>query len=294
MFTSIIIPNLNSPIIDRTIAGILAQEGFDPAAIEVIVVGRDEPGLVIRQSDTVRLVDTGRPMAPAPARNLGVAHSRGELLCFLDADCIPAADWLARLTAAYAADPGLAILGGGVAFADDNYWTLADNIASFYPYLATTSAGERAQLPSLNLSCRRRVWDRVGPFDERYPFPACEDSDWSTRARLAGYRLQFEPRAVVSHHPARSSLRHLWQHAVRFGYYSIKVDPRYWPIVGRPWPFRSRWALLGTAPGLAAAVTVRAFVRDRALWRHAATAPAVFAAKLGWCWGAARRLGELR
>lgn len=287
MTVSIIVPNLNSPVIGRTLEALEDQIGAS-AAIEVIVVGRDEPGLV-RESDAVRFFDTGRPMPPAPARNRGVAAARGGVLCFLDADCIPAQDWLARHLAAYD-DHETAVVGGGVAFPTDDYWTLADNVASFYPVLASAPAGERELLPSLNLSCRRSVWDRVGGFDERYPFPAAEDADWCLRARRAGYRLRFEPRALVHHYPARATMADLWRHAVRYGEYSTKVDPRYWPVLGRPLVFRHWTLAVAAAPLLALGVTGRAYANHRAMRRYWRVAPAVYLAKLGWCYGAARRL----
>jgi len=48
------------------------------------------------------------------------------------------------------------------------------------------------------LLARREVWERVGLLDERY-FIYAEDADWSLRARAAGYRLLFVPRARLWH-----------------------------------------------------------------------------------------------
>ncbi len=283
---SIIIPNLHSPIIDWVLAAIRFQE-FDLSEVEVLVVGLDGPGLV--QADgLIHLISTNVPVPPAVARNIGAREAQGKVLCFLDADCIPHRRWLRTLLDRYH-DPEVKIVGGGVSFPSGNYWSLADNIATFYPYLHTAPAGTRDQLPSLNLSLRREVWEAVGPFDERYPRPAGEDADWTTRARLAGYTLYFEPRAVVAHHPARATFRDLWNHAVTFGQYSIKVDRRYQEVLGLPFVFRHRIALLAASPVMALWVTARAF-RNRHLWRYLYTFPAVYVAKMGWCWGASMRL----
>lgn len=285
-FVSIIIPNLHSPIIDRVLAAIRAQE-FDLSQAEVLVVGLDGPGLV--QSDGLtRLISTRVPVPPSVARNLGVREARGDILCFLDADCIPCHRWLRTLLERYA-DPSISIVGGGVAFSLNSYWSLADNIATFYPYLHTSPPGTRDQLPSLNLSLRREVWEKVGPFDERYPRPAGEDAEWTTRARLAGYPLHFEPRAFVIHQPSRTTFKDLWNHAVTFGQYSIKVDERYREALNPPFVFRYWPFLLLAGPMMALGVTMRAF-RDRHLWRYLYVFPAVYVAKLGWCWGASQRL----
>ncbi|MEM2370654.1 MAG: glycosyltransferase [Candidatus Bathyarchaeia archaeon] len=284
---SIIIPNLNSPIIDRVLAAIRAQEFDLPYEVEILVVGLDEPRLV-RTDKLTRLISTQVPVPPAVARNLGVREAKGNILCFLDADCIPDRRWLSSLLRRYD-DENVKIVGGGVAFPKSNYWAIADNIATFYPYLHTSPAGTREQLPSLNLSLRREVWEMVGPFDERYPRPAGEDADWTVRARLAGYTLHFEPRAVVMHYSPRSTIRELWNHAVAFGLYSVKVDKRYWEILGIPFLLRHWLFILLAAPAMALWVTGQIF-RNRHLWRYLPMFPAIYLAKLGWCWGAFKRL----
>jgi GT2 family glycosyltransferase len=285
-FVSIIIPNLNSPIINQVLAAIQTQN-FNLSSLEILVVGLDELGLV-QTNELVRLISTRTPVPPAVARNLGVRHAKGDILCFLDADCIPDKRWLSILIDRYN-DNNVNIVGGGVRFWTSNYWTLADNIAIFYPYLHTAPAGTRELLPSLNLSMRREVWEIVGSFDERYPRPAGEDADWAIRARLAGYTLYFEPRAFVTHCPNRSTFRDLWTHSVNFGTYSVKLDKRYHEILGHPFVFQHWLLLLLVAPGVALWATLRVF-QNRHLWRYLHTFPAVYMAKLGWCWGASRRL----
>ena len=284
---SVVIPNLNSPLIADVLAALRTQVAVSRWITEIIIVGKDAPGLV-HADDVVRFVDTGRPVPPAVARNVGVGQSCGDVVCLLDADCIPHRLWLQSLLARYK-DPDVSIVGGGVAFPATGYWRLADNIATFYPYLHTSPPGTRDQLPSLNLSFRHRVWHKVGRFDERYPRPAGEDADWTTRARLAGYQLYFEPGAQVIHHPARTTFIDLWRHAVHFGQYSVKVDERYQASLGQPFVFRSWLLTLLAAPIMASWVVGCAFSHKH-LWRYLHTLPAVYVAKLGWCWGAAKRL----
>ena len=51
---------------------------------------------------------------PGLARNRGVELARAPILAFTDADCLPEPGWAAAILARFAADPGLAILGGEV------------------------------------------------------------------------------------------------------------------------------------------------------------------------------------
>ncbi|RME45969.1 MAG: glycosyltransferase, partial [Chloroflexi bacterium] len=246
MKVSVVIPNLHSPIIDETLRAI-REQAFDLNQVEVIVVGRDRHGLV-REDGLVRFHDTGHPVPPAVARNLGLAQAAGEIVAFTDADCIPAPDWLANLTAAYHARSDRTVVGGSVTPDAENYWTLADNISTFYRFLPSRPPGEQIHLPSLNFSARRQVLEAVGGFDERYPRPSGEDTDLCLRLRRAGHSLYFEPRAVVYHRPPRQSLTALLRHARDFGRYTPRMLPEYGDLLGWPAFLRQPALILALSP----------------------------------------------
>ncbi len=210
---SVVVPDLDSPWIDRTLAA-LADQGAPGPAAEVLVVGRDRPGRVPRDG-SIRLLESERALNPAAARNRGVAAARGARILFTDADCRPLPGWLERLAAALDRSP---VAGGAVTFPHDgDRWALADNIASFHELLADRPAADdsRGQLGSLNLACTRAAWDRVGPFDET--LTTSEDLDWVLRARAAGLATAFVPGAVVEHAAVRRSRADLEAHARWYG-----------------------------------------------------------------------------
>jgi GT2 family glycosyltransferase len=210
---SVLIPDLDSPLIGRTLEALAAQ-GAPGADIEVLVVGRDAPGQVPRPL----LLETAEQLSPAAARNRAVAAARGRLLLFTDADCRPAPGWVAAMTAALQTSP---VAGGAVTFPTapeaTGVWALADNIASFHELLADrpAEADSRRPLGSLNLAVRREAWDRVGPFDET--LPTSEDHDWVLRARRAGLATAFVPGALVEHAAVRAARRDLEEHAAWYG-----------------------------------------------------------------------------
>jgi GT2 family glycosyltransferase len=237
---SVIIPNLHSPLIDQVIAA-LARQTARQLICEVIVVGQDRYG---RVPPSVRLVATEQPLSAGAARNLGAKLACGDILLFLDADCIAAPDLVERLAAQHA--QGRAVVGGSMAIEPRNYWVLCDNLLSFTPFLSQAPAGPRPYLPSFNFSIARALFERVGGFDERFLGAAGEDMDLSVRLIAYGHSLHFEPAASVTHHPARVSARAMSQHLRMFGRAYYKVQRRHASL--------TRSSLASLKPELAGAI----------------------------------------
>ena len=282
---SVVIPSLNSPIIQQTIDAICDQH-YDMQKVETIVVGLDEAGL-IQPRHHVIFDNTIHPFSPAAARNRGAAQARGSIIVFTDADCIPDKDWLKVLAERFE-PPSVNVVGGGVDFDQTGYWALADNLSMFYEYLSTHSPGKRRQLPSLNLAIRSHVFAEVGGFDERYPRPSGEDADLTIRLRKKGYDLDFEPSAIVTHSPPRHRFSDMLRHSYYQGMYSTKIDPRYAEEEGLPGLLRTRPGVILAAPILAGLVSGSIFIKYPDLLRFWYTLPAIYISKIAWCLGAAQ------
>lgn len=284
---SVVIPNLNSPLIDQVLDALRAQT---TPPREVLVVGLDQPGLV-REDGLVRLIATGRRISPAAARNLGASLAVGDYLLFIDADCIAAPDLVERMVERHR--QGCAIVGGGVAVEPGGYWTLCDNLIAFAPTLSVMPPGARSYLPSLNLSIARSLFQSVGGFDTAFPLAAGEDLDLSLRLRRQGHTLYFEPRAIVHHHHRRDSARAIWDHLRDFGRIYAGVQRRYSDMIGSRLNQRlAPWggAIMAAAPLLALWNAIGIFRLAPTLPRYWYALPGMTWGKIAWYWGVAEAL----
>ncbi|HEX8351283.1 MAG TPA: glycosyltransferase family 2 protein [Pyrinomonadaceae bacterium] len=76
-------------------------------------------------------------------------------------------------------------------------------LAEHFDYARRRAVG---MLSGAAMLVRREVVDEVGGFDERFHMYG-EDNEWCLRITRAGWRLVFEPGAVVMHHGAASSVK---------------------------------------------------------------------------------------
>ncbi len=153
----------------------------------------------------------GNELPLAAARNAAVIHAPGDDLVFLDVDCIPAPDLLARYRSALA-DHAAVLHQGEVLYLPEG---AAHGEASFaqlaragkpHPLHERRQAGEpipHALFWSLNFACRRETFERIGRFDTGYVGYGGEDTDFAFRARAAGVPVRFvEATACHQYHPS--------------------------------------------------------------------------------------------
>ncbi|MCL4458357.1 MAG: glycosyltransferase [Chloroflexi bacterium] len=281
---SVIIPNLHSPIVDRTIRSVESQATDN---FEIIVVGLDRHGL-INTNNHITFVSTGRSVYPSVARNIGLDRAVGQYVIFLDADCVAAPGWLDALLFHLRQEP--CAVSGSMHLTKDNFWILCDNIATFHEYLSNLPRGTRPYLPSFSLAIHREALLAVGGFDES--LPTAEDLDLSIRIASAGYKLYFEPTAVVYHYPERRSAISVFAHSSVSGQNSMRVRLKYGPIFRMPSIVQNPLGLLALSPVVAAYVTLKIFLGDPHLWIYWYTSPIIFLSKIAWCLSASRALAD--
>jgi glycosyltransferase involved in cell wall biosynthesis len=242
---SVIVPVRNGADDLRRLLASLERQTLPRERFEIVVGDDGSTDADVRALATedgfVRVL-SGPPLNSYAARDRAVRGSTAPALAFCDSDCLPAPDWLeSGLAALERAD----LAAGEIRYeipARPTVWTLIE--VDTYKDHARQVAASNAE--TCNLFVRRRVYDRIGGFDDSLPEHG--DFDFVQRAVAAGASLVYEPRALVTHPTrdrARPFLRSVWIYnrwyaarEVRAGRRPIGLQLRSWvPLVQ---PLRSR------------------------------------------------------
>jgi glycosyltransferase involved in cell wall biosynthesis len=120
-------------------------------------------------------------------RNFGIRQAIGDVIVFIDANCLPVDGWLERLTAP--------ILNGEESITSGSFDSIdvSNRIVSTesksHNYLTCSGTG--------NLAFHKKVWETVNGFDENFLFGS--DVDFTWRCVDAGYRILSVPDAKSTH-----------------------------------------------------------------------------------------------
>lgn len=191
---------------------------------EVIVV--DDGSMDVTQDVAadwgIKIMSQSR-QGPAAARNTGVRAAQGEIVLFIDADCVPATDWLERLVAPLGMD-GVVGVAGHVQTqqvgAIPRYIQLEYDVR--YDRIARSKCVDF--LSSATAAYWRSVFEAVEGFDAA--LYAAEDTELSFRLAEAGYKLAFEPAAIVYHRHPQTAIDYL-RRKFHYGYWRAKVYHRF-------------------------------------------------------------------
>ena len=153
------------------------------------------------------------PKGPAAARNLGFRSSCAEIFVCVDSDIICAPNFLNSLVTTLRSHPE---------------WVAAE--ATVLPQgeksiLFDAPVNHGGTYGSGASAYRSKALQKVGGFDETFPFPACEDVDLGAKLlRLGSYG--YVPEAIVYHPTRRVTLATYWRWR-RFWKYVMILGKRY-------------------------------------------------------------------
>lgn len=248
---TVVVPVRDRPTeLARLLAALRADRATARSPVVVVDDGSLDPAAVARAAGEcgARVVRREVSGGPAAARNAGLCEVRTDLVAFLDSDCVPCAGWLGVLRR-HLADPRLALVAPRIAGLRGGRqgWTTAyeevtgaldmgEHPAPVRPWSAVS------YVPSAALLARRSA---LGDgFDAS--MRVAEDVDLVWRLAGAGWRVRYEPRAVVEHeHPVATAdwLRRRAFYGTGAALLAARHGPAVAPVVLAP-TSAAVWALL--------------------------------------------------
>jgi glycosyltransferase involved in cell wall biosynthesis len=223
---SVVIPAHNA---ERTLTQVLSAVRAEASAVpleEVIVVndGSADATAELARAGGAKVVSQAR-LGPAAARNLGARYARGEVIVFLDADCVPEQGALSALLEPFSEADVAGVRGG--------YTTHQRSPVARFAQLELDEKQERlgrnGHVVFVDTACaayRREDFLCMGGFDESFRAPSVEDVDLSFRMAAHGRRMVYASRALVNHCHPDGLGRYLFR-KLRFGFYRARVYQRY-------------------------------------------------------------------
>lgn len=235
---SVIIPSYQSRETIPSCLRALARQELD-VPYEVVIIDSSNDGTaewIAEQYPAHRVVHLEGRTLPGAARNLGVEHAMGDLLVFLDADCVPEPEWLGKHVRSHRARPAAAAVGGSVTNGlRSNPVAWAGLLLEFTEYLPSAGARDVSLVPTCNASFKRRVFEAYGSFPTDV-WPA-EDQLFCWKLFQAREVLHFDPDIRIEH-LFRPRLRAFLDHQERLGVASAlargRVDLPYHGLVRSP------------------------------------------------------------
>jgi GT2 family glycosyltransferase len=210
-FVSVIVPHYRDFVGLELCLSALTAQTYPRDRFEILIADNNSP----EGAEAVEAVVKGRgrlvvvtDRGAGPARNGGVAASKGEVLAFIDSDCVSEPAWLEEGVRGL---DRFDLVGGRVKVlvGDEARMTGPEAFERVFAFDFKTYIEKKGFTGAGNLFCRRTLFDKVGGFRTGLS----EDVEWSRRATATGARLGYAPAAVVGH-PARvtwNDLRAKWK-----------------------------------------------------------------------------------
>jgi len=221
---------------------------------EVIVVDNgstDDTSIYLASlDDQIKTISLGSNLGFSMANNLGAKQAAGRYLVLLNNDTIPEQGWLDALVTTADSDAKIGIVGAKLLYPDDRLIqhagvVLTEDLKLMHIYENFPedhpAVNKRRDFRIVTAACmlvRRDVYLGMGGLDERF-INGFEDVDFCLRAGESGYRIVYEPKAIVLHHAGRTVgrrqfedqnamlLTKLWRHKLNSDIYKYLNEDNY-------------------------------------------------------------------
>lgn len=203
MKVSVIVPvHNNQESIKKCVEALLGQN-YPNNGYEVIVVddGSDDGTAGVVKAYPLKYIYQ-KNQGPAAARNRGAGEAKGDIILFTDSDCVPDGNWISEMVKPFKTHDVVAVKGAY----KTNQRALTARFAQIEfeeRFNMLKKAGSIDMVDTYSAGFRRDVFLEMKGFDTSFPVANNEDTELSYRMSRLGFRMVFNPNAIVYHlnHP---------------------------------------------------------------------------------------------
>lgn len=202
---SIIIASYNEAENLEKCLGSLMNLNYTAEDVEIILVDNnstDNTSEIVQKFTQVIYLKEEKPGASF-ARNKGIQHAKGEIMVFIDADAEADKDWLVKITSPFDDEKTGAVGGSIHPYNKNSIVSQYLSISLFSRYPRYGKKREIKGFPSCNLAIRKQHIPQG--FDSDVLPHYGEDKDICYQVLKKGYKVLFEPEAIIYHHHPEST-----------------------------------------------------------------------------------------
>lgn len=203
---SVIIPSFNSRLYIGKCLESLCNQDFPSDSYEVIVI--DDGSFDNTINSIYQIKNNYKNISirynrqdnsgPSAARNAGLKFASGGIIAFTDDDCIPDKGWLSNIKKTFEDNPDAIGVGGKTVTIPENVTPFTHQVEDDLDY----------SFPSCNVAYKKSALEKVGGFDENFPFPGHPvkfiptNEDWDVTFKIQDIgKIIYNPEVIVVHPP---------------------------------------------------------------------------------------------
>lgn len=224
---SVIVPAYNASVTIERCLNSLENQSIPKEVYEVILI---DDGSTDRTSDIAKQFPIKyfwqKNQGPATARNRGAKEARGEIILFTDADCVPQINWIEEMVRPFDDQKIMAVKG--------TYKTAQKSLTARFAQVEFEERFEMLKkvesidmVDTYSAGYRRSVFISLEGFDPSFPVANNEDTELSYKMSQAGYKMVFNPNAVVYHLNHPDSIKRYVRLKFWRGYWRMVVYKKY-------------------------------------------------------------------
>ncbi len=226
---SIIIPTRDGRLLKTCVDSLIQKTSYDHFEIIIVDNGSVQPSTLVyldrlakfNVQPHVQVIRMDIPFNYSTLNNTGVSHANGELICLLNDDIeITDPEWLTEMVR-QAIRPEVGAVGAKLLYPNGNIQHggvilglsgggAADHASRHTPSYSSGYFGRAALTQSFSavtgacLVTKHELYEKVGGLDEYHLPVSFNDVDFCLRLKDKGYRIVWEPAAVLIHHESTS------------------------------------------------------------------------------------------